>query len=1135
MNLIDLPDLFSWSVRPKVGTVWRSAVAGVLAVAWIFGGLPALAEPDKAQLEFFENSIRPLLVDRCYSCHSSKSEKGLKGGLSLETRDGILKGGENGPALVPGDPDRSLIIRAVRYTDEHLQMPPKNKKLSPEEVGRLEAWVKMGAPDPRSGAPLAAVHPNAAQTHWAFQPIQSPPVPEVKNKEQVRNPIDAFVLAKLEPKGLKISKEADRRTLIRRLSFDLTGLPPTPQEVHEFISDGAPNAYEKCVDRLLASPRYGERWGRYWLDIARYADTKGYVFEEERRYPYSYTYRDYVIRAFNEDVPFDRFVREQLAADLMPLGADRRPLAAMGFMTLGRRFLNNEADIIDDRIDVMSRGLMGLTVGCARCHDHKFDPISTKDYYSLYGVFASSQEPDDKPLLGDASLPKEYPEYVREREKRVQEKASYREACDAEALLKVRSQFGDYLLLTRDSLSLSNSEAREKLARERKLEPVVAAKFMDRYSEWSKSPPPVLKPWFQFVSLKAENFAAESQTLLEGLKSETAVAGLLARCSGTNAPTQLQQVADRWNQWFAQAGKEMATRATNQSFSVTETALVEFLGSDRSPLQLNPDELHRLFPTPQQQKLRALQRKIVELDATHPGAPPRAMALADKPQPYDPHVFKRGNPGNVGDAVPRQFLEVLSGKNRKPFQKGSGRLEMADAIVDAKNPLTARVWVNRVWNYHLGSPFVRTPSDFGLRSDPPSHPELLDYLAARFIEEGWSVKKLHRWILTSAAYRQSSDEIAAAAKVDPGNQLFWRQNRKRLDFESMRDSLLSVSGLLDLNGGGHPVEITTEPFATKRTIYGFVERQNLPGLFRTFDFASPDSSSPQRFTTTVPQQALFLMNSPFVIQQARAVMGRTEVQAKKKDSERVKELYEILYQRRPESEELKLGLEFLKTETPPKAPVKPAWEYGYGTVDENSGKTAMFTPLPHFNHYAWQGGKELPDSKLGWVLLNANGGHPGKNPGFAAIRRWMAPMDGKVQLSAQLEHPAAEGDGVRARVISSRSGVLGTWVAHHSKTNTTLETIAVRAGDVLDFVTDCRENEGYDSFLWAPRLTYLDANSKAKEPSGGKSAGQGQGVPGPFSAQDDFRGPTAPEQKSITAWEKYAQALLLSNEFLFVD
>ncbi len=744
---------------------------------------PATAAPPSAEgVEFFEKHVRPLLVQHCQSCHGPQKQHG---GLRLDTKADFFKGGDNGPVVVVGDPEKSPLIHAVRQDGSVKKMPPKTQLEAPA-VAVLSEWVKRGAPWP-DGGPVARTRTVAEvrEQHWSFRPVHKPAVPAVKDSAAVRTSVDAFVLADLEKKGLRLSAPADLRTLLRRVTFDLTGLPPTPEEVDAFLADRSADAYEKVVDRLLASPAYGERWGRHWLDVARYADTKGYVFTEERRYPYSYTYRDWVIRAFNEDLPYNQFVQQQLAADLLPpyrgvadLPAatdDNRSLAALGYLTLGRRFLNNTADIIDDRIDVVSRGLQGLTVACARCHDHKFDPIPQKDYYSLYGVFDSCQEPAELPLVGQPEPTPAYQAFEKELSKRQEAVAKYKE---------------------------------------------------------------------------------EHQTEL---------------------------------------------KARNRKF---------------------------------QDELKALEKKVEEWKVTAEGAPPRAMVLVDRPQPHNPYVFLRGNPGNRGPAVPRQYLEVLS-SDRKPFTRGSGRLELAQAIASPDNPLTARVLVNRVWLHHFGTGLVRTPSDFGLRGEPPTHPELLDWLAATFVEGGWSIKKLHRTLVLSSVYRQSSVDRPEAAAVDPENRLLWRMNRHRLEFEALRDSLLAVAGRLDRKMGGKGEEIAAPPFGKRRTVYGFIDRQNLPGLFRTFDLASPDASTPQRFTTTVPQQALFLMNSPFPADQARALVARPDVVAAKTDEERIDRLYRLAFGRPADPAEVKLGLEFLTAARASQAKTSPgqlnAWEQ-YGQV-----------------------------------------------------------------------------------------------------------------------------------------------------------------------------------------------------------
>ena len=1098
----------------------------VLFVWAVSATVNARAADGVAGIEFFEKKIRPVLADNCYKCHAASSDK-IKGGLKLDTRADMLKGGDTGPAIVPGDAEKSLLIKAVRYTDEELKMPPKDKKLSAEQIADLEAWVKMGAPDPRtnSAAAVTSVVTDQARKHWAYRPVHPPAMPSVKRSKWAQTSIDNFVLAKLEAKSLTPSPRADRRTLIRRASYDLIGLPPTPEEVDAFVADKSPDAFAKLVDRLLASPHYGERWGRYWLDVARYADTKGYVFEEERRYAFSYTYRDYVIRALNEDLPYDQFIVQQIAADLLPLGEDKRPLAALGFLTLGRRFLNNQADIIDDRIDVVSRGLMGLTVGCARCHDHKFDPVPTKDYYSIYGVFASSEEPAEKPLLGEKALPKEYPAYLEEKKKREDEAKKFRAEKEAELLAKLRSQVGEYLLAAADTKGL-DKDKRDSIARERKLTPRVVNRWNDRQIKKSDS---IFEPWLAFASLPKTNFAEAARPLAEKFTvSDSATNWLnpLVAALFTNAPVSLKEVAERYDQLFETTDKQWRELAakTNAPAAFADKdreALRQVLYADGSPFSMDSEEMYRLFDTPAQQKVRALRRKIDELDATHAGAPPRAMVLKDRSTPVEPVVFVRGNAGNPGPKVPRQFLEILSDGKREPFKKGSGRLEFAQQIASTNNPLTARVMVNRVWLHHFGAPLVRTPSDFGLRSDPPANPELLDHLAARFMAEGWSLKKLHRLIMLSSTYQQSSDENAANAKIDPANDLLWKMNRQRLDFEAMRDTLLTVSARLDQTMGGHASDITTEPFTSRRTVYAFVERQNLPGIFRTFDFASPDATSPQRFYTTVPQQALFLLNSPFVVQQAESLLARPEVKTARTDEEKIRRLHRLAFQRTPERDEIAFAKQFLATQSkaPPVLVEASVWQYGFGGFDEKSARTKGFTALPRFTGTTWQGGEKLPDAKLGWVMLSAEGGHVGNDLQHAAIRRWRAPHDGAIKISGQLKHDTADGDGVRGRVISSAAGKLGEWTIHNSKATTNVERVEVKRGDTIDFSVDLRQSVDSDSFLWSPKVRYL-------EEAGGKA--------GAWNAKADFAGP--PKQlRALTAWERYAQVLLLSNELMFVD
>jgi len=638
-------------------------------------------------------------------------------------------------------------------------MPPKGQKLSDDQIADLVTWVKMGAPDPRVAVTSGTNQFASAlsRDHWAFKPIKNPSVPDVDDSSWIKTPVDAFIVAKLQASGMKPNPIADKRTLIRRATFDLIGLPPTQQEIHDFLDDDSPEAFAKVVDRLLASPHYGERWGRYWLDTARYADTKGEVNKnkEDLHYPDAWSYRDYVIRAFNEDMPFNKFIMEQIAADKLNLTkTNRDDLAAMGFLTLGERFNGNNNDIINDRIDVVTKGFLGLTVTCARCHDHKFDPIPTRDYYSLHGVFNSSIE----------------------------------------------------------------------------VSPVVIGK-----TDYSIA-------GYRDYARRYDSF-------------EQQMAGL-----------ELQKKASRENR--------PAVKAINEA----------------------------------EEKVRAA---FTDLELTNIYAPARAMVLEDSPQPKDSPVFIHGEAENKGDIVPRQFLQILSPPNRVPFHIGSGRLELAIDIASKSNPLTARVIVNRIWMHHFDEGIVTTPDDFGNQSAPPSHPELLDYLATRFMADGWSIKKLHRLIMLSSVYQESCEDNPRYAQIDPENRWLWRANIRRMDFEEVRDSMLAIGGKLDDTMFGRPVNLGSYPYSTRRTIYGYIDRLNVPEIYNQFDFANPEITMGKRYETIVPQQSLFLMNSPLVIEQARNLVDRSDFQSLTSDEDRVTLLYELVYQREPNPVEIKLGLNFV--------------------------------------------------------------------------------------------------------------------------------------------------------------------------------------------------------------------------------
>ncbi|HVE39686.1 MAG TPA: PSD1 and planctomycete cytochrome C domain-containing protein [Planctomycetota bacterium] len=1049
-----------------------------VAIATVALGTASQAQQQAApplsseQVEFFEKKIRPIFVERCYKCHSASAGK-AKGGLFLDSREGVLKGGDSGPAIVPGDPEKSILIRAIRQTDE-LQMPMK-EKLPDDQIADFVAWVKMGAPDPRIAHAAPAVSKPApslaeARRFWAFQPPRES-MPPIVRAPWCRTPIDNFILAKLEEKKMTPAPEADRRTLLRRVTVDLTGLPPSPEEIDAFLKDESPEAYEKAVDRLLASPRYGERWGRHWLDIARYADTKEWVVDEERRLPYPYTYRDWVIKALNEDVPYDRFLQLQIAADRIVSGDDKSDLAALGFLTVGRSFLNRQPDIIDDRIDVISRGLLGLTVTCARCHDHKYDPIPTKDYYSLYGIFASSAAPKEMPLLAAPKMSPEYAAYLKELGTRDSEITKFKELRRVEisATFRTAPQITAYLLAAQESKGQPDDEAKAA---------GLNAAILKRWIAWLKTSPPEMAVWRAFATKPA----GELWESLIGAPAPLAQAF-------AEPPASLKDAADRFGKILQDdAFKPLVTAAEFPS-SIPIAEIDGFLtGDDRG-------------------KLKKLRRSVEELHH-HPGAPPRAMTLEEQPTPHNPRVFIRGNAGSPGEEVPRQFLAILSPDERAPY-KGGGRLELAKAIASPENPLTARVFVNRVWAQHFGAGLVRTPSNFGVRGDAPTHPELLDWLARSFVADGWSIKRLHRQILLSSVYRQSTRDNPEYRKSDPLNLLLWRQNRRRLDLEAMRDSILSVSGTLDLAMGGRSVEITTMPYSARRTVYGYVDRLNLANLYKTFDFAVPDMHSPGRFVTTIPQQALFMMNSPFLMEQAGHLVEQSDIQREERPERRIQAIYRRVFGREATAKEIALGLAYVQSASSTPAGVRaPIWQYGYGTG------AADFHALPTYTSQGWQGGAKLPDPALGWCLLTAGGGHAGNDVAHGVIRRWTAPQAGTIAIAGTLSHRSPAGDGVHGRIVSSRQGELASWQVARLDAETKFTGLVVEAGETLDFIVDCRADNNSDSFAWAPSIRMGEEE---------------------WSAQAAFGGPAPKAPPPMGAWDKYVHVLLESNEFIFVD
>jgi hypothetical protein len=1090
-------------------------------------------------VRFFETDVRPVLVEHCQKCHGPKKQES---GLRLDSRQAILKGGDRGPAVVPGKPDESVLLGAVRYMGD-VQMPP-NGKLADKQIEALRQWVRLGLPWPESSPASVDKLAEARRRHWAFQPVAHPAPPIVRDGRWEQTPIDRFVLAKLEAAGLAPSPPADRRTFIRRVTYDLTGLPPTPEEVDAFVADSAPDARAKLIDRLLASPRYGEQWGRHWLDVARYADTKGYVYaREERFWVHASAYRDWVVQAFNRDLPYDQFLLMQIAADqAAPL--DRGAGAAMGFLTLGRRFLGVTHDIIDDRIDVVMRGTMGLTVACARCHDHKYDPIPTADYYALYGVFLNSTERliqiAEPTLRNEAYLAFEKELQLRQGKLRDATLAKRNEAAE-----RVRQRVTEYLV-AQTELSKYPEEGFDQVLAPSDLIPT----FVRRWEAWlapdAGADDSVFLPWRRFAALKVDEFAASSAAVLHELPQAPGAVNPRVLQALAPPPESMREVAQRYGKLLSEVDREwkaacetakLAGEPEPAALAPPESeALRQVLYGAGSPC-LVPDEaivsMESYFDSSTTTELWKLQGEVDRWLIQSPLAPAHAVALVDRDSMRPARIFRRGNPANRGPEVPRHFVSVVAGPNPNPFTQGSGRLELARSIIDPANPLTARVWVNRVWQHHFGAGLVRTASDFGLRADLPSHPELLDWLATRFVADGWSTKNLHRLILLSSTYQQRSDgpmDAAArelARQTDPENRLLSRMNIRRLAFEEFRDSLLAIAGRLDFQMGGRASDMFAGNGAAhrRRTLYGLVDRQFLPTTLRVFDFANPDLHIPLRSETTVPQQALFGLNHPFVAQQAQALVVGASHDDVGDPAEKVRRMYRAVYQRDPTPQQLDFALMFLASAAEEPVATTPAeslaWQYGYGELDETAKRLKTFQTLPYFSGSAWQGSSKYPDAALGWVQLTAQGGHPGNDLQHCSVRRWVAAHDGTFSVTSTPIHEIAAGNGIRCWIFSSRDGMLASLPLHNQRQQMNVESVVLRKGDTLDFVVDVNADLNSDQYLWSPAIR---AVSGMPESAGATLRG--------WEAERDFFGPTP---ALLNRWEQLAQVLLIANELMFVD
>ena len=890
----------------------------IAAALLFFGGATFGSDDVSAEQErFFERQIRPILSEHCIECHGATEQSG---GLRLDSDSSLRAGGDSGPAIVPGRPQASRLIQAVRHSGD-LKMPPE-QRLTLAQIRALEQWVLQGAVWPKSELPLVDPRSRAAKKHWAFQPVRSVTPPAIPS-EWIQNPIDAFVLDRLRKAGLQPSPPTDRRMLLRRATMSLTGLLPSAADVQRFSADQVADSFPKEVDRLLDSSAYGEQWARHWLDIARYSDSKGYVYaREERMWVHSWLFRDWVIQALNQDMPYDRFLLLQLAADQIP---DRRveDMAAMGFLTLGRRFLGVTRDIIDDRIDAITRGTMGLTVACARCHDHKYDPIPTTDYYAFYGVLDSCEERRVE-LPGERVAADDWQKEYRKRQ------SAFKERYDQERKLsseRCRDMLQAYLQ-SQTELETIPAQGFDQILHNDDLVPDFVRRWDEYLRRAKRIQHPVFRHWHALFALSAADFTEKAPAVIRDLHGLPAgeVNPLVSQAFSAQTVHSHSDVVRVYSDLLAGVRDEWRThRSSPSAESPASTTFLDpaaeqvrgvLYGAD-SPCEIPAERLvhtETLFSTKTCQELWKLQKEIDVWINTSPHQQRTALVLQDRPKPLEPRVFRRGNPKTPGKDVSRAFLTLFEKGDPEAFQEGSGRRELAAKIASADNPLTARVIVNRVWAWHFGTGLVTTPSDFGLRAEPPSHPDLLDWLTKEFVAHGWSLKHLHRWILTSATWQQSSawpsdaNLRSTATQVDPGNRLLWRMPIHRLTFEEYRDCILQVSGELDRRTGGRAEPLFAETPFLRRTIYGQIDRQFFPTTLRVFDVANPDIHIAQRSQTTIPQQALFYMNHPLVLDRARYLAAKTEQDSPGAQVEhqrkRAGQIFQTIFQRSPTTDEL---------------------------------------------------------------------------------------------------------------------------------------------------------------------------------------------------------------------------------------
>ena len=918
------------------------------ARCWVLSGIAALAlgasslaaqTPD--QVEFFEKKVRPVLEQNCKACHSAQLKTAE---LDLSSAEGFVRGGQSGPLVSLDNPASSRLLQAIGF-EEKLKMPPTGK-LTENEIADLTEWVKMGAPWPGAAAILAKQadkksptiesppkFTNEQKNFWAFQPMLDPELPAVADNGWEQSPIDRFILAKLEEKGIQPSSPADKMTLLRRASFDLTGLPPTEEEITEFLADDSPGAFKKVVNRLLDSPRYGEHWGRHWLDVARYADSTGN--DEDHRYPYAWRYRDYVIQAFNDDLPYDQFVREQIAGDLLPSGdaegINRRGIVATGLLALGPKAVAQQDkkkmlyDVYDEQLDVVSKAFLGLTVTCARCHDHKFDPILQRDYYALTGIFASTRSFSDaqthvskllfKPLVD----PRIYEAYKDHKEQRFYARFDIEDLVAGGADKHNDSVYPllkDYMMSAREIIEDGASAA--VLAKQKQLDEVMLDRWVGYLKPGNESAKH-LDDWRQATKRDLDKVAGAYQKRFD------------------ERTEKWRKDLEKWRKTVKQMVKEanMPPPPKPKFREQIDAFYHDVIFKENGPFYLSEEQQEETLTSESRAKLAELRATLKELEETALPEPPMACAV-EEGEIVDQRLHIRGDHNNPGEQVPKGFPVILGGLDQPAIAEGSGRLALANWLTQPDHPLTARVMVNRIWQWHFGEGIVTTPSNFGTTGTLPTHPELLDLLARHFVRSGWSVKAMHRLMMLSSSYQASSAAAEEQNRLDPENRLLSHFNRRRLNVEETHDGLLAMEGKLDLTMGGtiqagvgtdgenssQRLSVNPEQ-VTRRMVYVPLRRANLPTLLNLFDFGDATTTSGKRSNTNVAPQALFMMNSEFVAERAKNLAERLLAERSPaahsanhetlSDSRRVERAYRITLNREADPGEIDSALTYVSS------------------------------------------------------------------------------------------------------------------------------------------------------------------------------------------------------------------------------